>query len=87
MLCQGSMMKIVRALDAKKQFSDLLNRVARGEKITITRYGAPVALLIPVERKEAKLTHLEIVEGMRALRMRVKPRKMSLREMIAEGRR
>jgi hypothetical protein len=44
-------------------------------------------LLVPVEEKEAKLTHREIVEGMRALRKRVKPGKMSVRDMVKEGRR
>jgi hypothetical protein len=34
-----------------------------------------------------KLTHKEIVKGMRALRKRVKPGKMSIRKMIAAGRR
>jgi hypothetical protein len=34
-----------------------------------------------------KLTHEEIVKAMRALRKRVKPGKMSVREMIAVGRR
>ncbi len=80
-------MGTVKAIEARARFSELLKRVARGEKITITRYGAPVALLIPVEQNESKLTHREIVEGMRALRKRVKPRKMSVREMVAKGRR
>jgi hypothetical protein len=34
-----------------------------------------------------KLAHKEIVKGMRALRKRVKPGKMTIREMIAQGRR
>jgi len=38
----------------------------------------------PVKRK---LTHEEIVEGMRALRKRVKKDSMSVRDMIREGRR
>jgi prevent-host-death family protein len=80
-------MGTVKAIEARAHFSDLLNRVARGERITITRYGAAVALLTPVARKGSKLTHREIVEGMRALRKRVKPGKMSVREMVAEGRR
>ena len=80
-------MATVKAIEARARFSDLLNRVARGEKITITRYGAPVALLVPVEVKEFKIPHKEIVEGMRSLRKLVKPGKMTGREMIAEGRR
>jgi len=77
----------VGTFEAKTHLSDLLDRVARGEKITITRHGVPAALLVPVEEKEAKLTHQEIVQGMRALRKRVKPDKMSVREMVKEGRR
>jgi prevent-host-death family protein len=65
----------------------LLDRVARGEKITITRHGIPAAILAPVTETAAKLSHKEIVEGMRALRKRVKPGKRSVREMIEEGRR
>ncbi len=80
-------MASVGAFEAKTHLSDLLDRVARGEKITITRHGVPAALLVPVEEKEAKLTHQEIVEGMRALRKRVKPGKMSVRDMVKEGRR
>ena len=77
----------VKAIEARARFSDLLDRVARGEKITITRYGVPVALLVPVEKKQPRLSHKEIVEGMRTLRKRAKPGKMSIREMVAEGRR
>jgi hypothetical protein len=34
----------------------------------------------------SKLTHEQIVEGMRELRRRVKPDRMSVREMVREGR-
>jgi prevent-host-death family protein len=80
-------MKSIGAFEAKTHLSDLLERVSRGEKITITRHGVPAALLVPVTETAPKLTHQEVVEGMRALRKRVKPGKMSVREMIAEGRR
>ena len=80
-------MASVGTFEAKTHLSDLLDRVSRGERITITRHGVPAALLIPVEEKETKLTHREIVEGMRALRKRVKPGKISVREMVKEGRR
>ncbi len=80
-------MAFVGAFEAKTRLSELLDRVARGEKITITRHGVPAALLVPVEEKERTLTHQEIVEGMKALRKRVKPGKITVREMVAEGRR
>jgi prevent-host-death family protein len=77
----------IGAFEAKTHLSDLLDRVARGEKITITRHGVPAAVLVPVTETAPKLSHQEIVEGMRALRKRVKPGKMSIREMVNEGRR
>ncbi len=80
-------MKTVGAFDAKTHLSGLLDRVARGERITITRHGIPVAMLVPVREAGRKLSHEEIVAGMRALRKRVKPDKMSIRELISEGRR
>lgn len=80
-------MATVGAFEAKTHLSELLDRVARGERITITRHGVPAALLVPVEEAKGRLTHQEIVEGMRELRERVKRGKMSVREMIREGRR
>jgi prevent-host-death family protein len=80
-------METIGAFDAKTHLSALLDRVARGERITITRHGVPAAMLVPVGESDRKLTHEEIVEGMRALRKRVKPDTMSVREMIIEGRR
>ena len=80
-------MASIGAFEAKTHLSDLLDRVARGERITITRHGVPAALLVPVTETAPKLTHQEIVEGMRALRKRLKPGKMSVREMVNEGRR
>ena len=77
----------VGAFEAKTHLSALLDRVAKGEKITITRHGIPAALLVPVAASEAKLSHQEIVEGMRALRKRVKPGGMGVNDMIREGRR
>ena len=80
-------MDTIGAFDAKTHLAALLDRVARGERITITRHGVPAAMLVPVGESGRKLTHEEIVEGMRALRKRVKPDTMSVREMIEEGRR
>ena len=80
-------MRTLGAFEAKTHLSALLERVSKGEKITITRHGVPAAMLVPIDAAQPKLTHEEIVEGLRALRKRVKPGKMSVREMVAEGRR
>ena len=80
-------METVGAFEAKTHLAALLDRVAKGERITITRHGVPAALLVPVVEKGAKLTHQEIVAGMRALRQRVKPDEMRVKDMVGEGRR
>ncbi len=80
-------MALVGAFEAKTRLSALLDRVSRGEKITITRHGVPAAMLVPVEETKTKLTHKEIVEGMRKLRKQVGRGKINLSEIIEEGRR
>jgi prevent-host-death family protein len=80
-------MKSIGAFEAKTHLSELLERVSRGEKFTITRHGVPTAVLVPATEAAPKLTHQEVVAGMRALRKRVKPGKMSVRDMVKEGRR
>ena len=80
-------MDTIGAFEAKAHLSQLLDRVAQGETITITRHGIPAAMLIPVRSAAARLSHAEIVDGMRELRRRVKPGKMTVREMVEQGRR
>jgi prevent-host-death family protein len=80
-------MESVGAFEAKTHLSELLDRVERGEKITITRHGVPAAMLVPVTETKPKLTHEEIVEGMRELRKSIKSDTMSVRDMVNEGRR
>ena len=77
----------IGAFAAKTHLASLLDRVSRGERITITRHGVPAAMLVPVGETGQKLSHKEIVEGMRALRKRVKPGNMSVRGMVEKGRR
>jgi prevent-host-death family protein len=40
-------MASLSATEVARHFSDILNRVAKGEEIEITRSGAPVAVLAP----------------------------------------
>jgi prevent-host-death family protein len=44
------------AYEAKTHLPHLLDRVARDERITITRRGVPVAMLIPVRLVKARGT-------------------------------
>ncbi|MBI4031644.1 MAG: type II toxin-antitoxin system prevent-host-death family antitoxin [Proteobacteria bacterium] len=77
----------IGAFEAKTHLSALLERVSKGETITITRHGVPAAMLVPVEGRAGHMSHAALVEGMRDLRKRVKPDTMSVKEMIEEGRR
>jgi len=53
-------MREIGAFKAKNRLGQLLNLVERGEEITITQYGRPVARLVPpvsrVNRDEARAT-------------------------------
>ncbi len=40
-------MNRVTALEAKTRFGELLDRVARGEEVVITRHEKPVARMVP----------------------------------------
>ena len=45
-------MDTIGAFDAKTHLSALLERVAKGERFTITRHGTPVAQLVPVSQPD-----------------------------------
>jgi prevent-host-death family protein len=76
----------VGAYDAKTHFSELLERVERGEEVTITRHGTPVARMVPV-RRASEAERQAAIEGMRALADGMKLRGLRIKELITEGRR
>lgn len=45
-------MSSIGAFEAKTHLSALLDQVAKGEEITITRHGHPVARLVPIGRSQ-----------------------------------
>ena len=47
-------MESVGAFEAKTNLSKLLDRVADGESLTITRHGTPVARLVPVDGRRTR---------------------------------
>ncbi len=47
-------MKTVGAFEAKTHFARLLERVANGEQIVITRHGTPVARLVPFAKPDGE---------------------------------
>jgi prevent-host-death family protein len=58
-------MDTVGAFEAKTHLSALLERVEKGESITITRHGTPVARLVPVDRRDPERIK-EAIERLKA---------------------
>ena len=63
-------MEMIGAYEAKTHLAQLLERVARGEHLMITRHGKPVAQLIPVagDRQLARQAAARLVERRRHLK-------------------
>ncbi len=78
-------MATVGAFEARTHLSRLLRRVQRGERITITKHGKPVAMLVPVNAEKVSDPG-EIIEEIRKFRKNIFRSGLSLREMIEEGR-
>ncbi len=79
-------MASVGAYEAKTHLSELLERVSRGERITITRHGRPVAVLVPAEEVPA-MNRAQAIEELRAFRRGRTVEGLTIREMIEQGRR
>jgi prevent-host-death family protein len=63
----------VTAFDAKTRFGELLDRVAKGEEVVITRHDRPVARLVP-EGAQRLDDVRRAVDGLRELQQRIKGR-------------
>ncbi len=87
-------MATITAFDAKTRFGELLERVARGEEIVITRHDKVVARIVP-EGQPSLAKIQAAVTGLQALRTKIRTRSRGLkpltdadvRSAIAEGRR
>ncbi|MHB8433471.1 MAG: type II toxin-antitoxin system Phd/YefM family antitoxin [Candidatus Tyrphobacter sp.] len=80
-------MKQIGAYEAKSHFSQILDDVAAGETVTVTRNGRPVARIVPIESGADRVTRL--LGESRALRERINGRFIAeeLKDMAREGRR
>ena len=79
-------MATASAYEAKTHLSELLRRVEKGESITITKYGVPIARLVPMV-DEGKRDVAEVIAAIKELRKGVTLGGISIRELIEEGRR
>jgi prevent-host-death family protein len=82
-------MKTVGIYEARTKFAELVDEVARGTKVTITRRGKAVAVLsAPPRQDERKLR--QVVKEMLERRDREGPtlgEGLTIRDLIEEGRR
>jgi len=78
--------RTVGVYEAKTHFSELLDRVAKGETITITRHGVPVAVLAPTPNRTYKDLDA-VIEGFKELRKGRSLGGLTFRDLIEEGRR
>ena len=79
-------METVGAYEAKTHLPRLLDRVAKGERITITRHGVPVAVLEPAA-KDKHADVADVIKKMRQFRKKHRLDGLSIKGMIEEGRR
>ena len=79
-------MKKVGAYEAKSRLPVLLDEVRRGARISITKRGIPVAMLVPVS-PAGKTDPLQTVRTLREFRKGITLGGISIRELIEEGRR
>lgn len=81
----------ITAFEAKTRFGELLERVAKGEEVVITRHDKPVARLIP-EGATRRDEVMRAVDGLRELQQQIRRRSKArlsdreVREAIEEGR-
>jgi prevent-host-death family protein len=84
----------VTALEAKNRFGKLLDRVARGEEVVVTRHDKPVARMLPADGRQLN-TVRQAVADLRELQRRIRSRgrgrvvlsDREVRSAIEEGRR
>jgi prevent-host-death family protein len=79
-------MKTVGTFEAKTHLSALLERVERGEEITITRHGRAVARLVPAGAVSSERL-ASTVARLKAFRRGRRLGDLAAKDLIEEGRR
>ena len=77
----------VGAYEAKTHLSELLEKVEAGEEITITKHGAPIARLVPVEKDVSPEERLAAIERIQKLAIGLSLGGLKVRDLLREGRR
>lgn len=78
-------METIGAYEAETHLPRLLEKVARGESITVTKQGMPMAMLVPHPRSQ-RPEPATTVAALREFRRDIKLDGLSLRQLIEEER-
>ena len=82
----GAKLQKVSAFEAKTKLSELLRETEQGASFVICRRGKEVARLVPPMKEEQEVDLKQVLSSFREIRERI-PGKVSIRELIEEGRR
>jgi prevent-host-death family protein len=76
-------------LETKNNLSKLLQNMAQGENVTITKHGRAVARLTPIEEKDEgrEKRVLAAVERIKMMRVGQSLGGLNIKDLIVEGRR
>jgi prevent-host-death family protein len=83
-------MPTVGAFEAKTKLSELLDAVERGEEVTITRRGLPIARLVGMRDRDESERAASLVDDIRQTREQLGRTGISIADIVAwkaEGRR
>ncbi len=78
-------MKTIGASEARTHFARLLERVANGERIVITRHGTPVARLVPFTKPDGARAR-RVISRLKAFRRGSRLGGLSWKDLRDEGR-
>jgi prevent-host-death family protein len=76
----------VGAFEAKTHFSNLLDRVEKGDRIVITRHGREVAVLAPLRESSLEDRRTMIERALESTKGTSLPKGKTIRDLIYEGR-
>jgi len=79
-------MRTIGAYEAKTHLSQLLDEVAAGQSVAITRHGVEVARLVPAA-DQPRPSPEEVIAALREARRGVTLQGLSLKSLVEEGRR
>lgn len=77
---------LVSTADAKNKLSALLNEVARGGEVTITKRGVPVAKLVPAVPSFDRAKARRAAAGLREASRGTKLGGIKIKDLVSEGR-